>query len=67
MAQSICPKCGSPRFEGVEKNVIGLRYRVSFIQCADCGCVVGVLNTQALTNQIIETAKQLAQVVINNK
>ena len=67
MAQSICPNCKGTTFEGVEKSIIGLRYRVTFIQCANCGCVVGVLNTAVLSNQITEIAKQAVQTVINNR
>ena len=65
MAQSICPKCGNSQFEGVEKSIIGLRYRVTLIQCTACGCVVGVLNTKVLSEHITNNAKELAQIVIN--
>lgn len=65
MAQSKCPKCGNSQFEGVEKRIVGLRYSVTFIQCMSCGCVVGVLNSKVLSEHITETAKALAQVVVN--
>ena len=63
MAQSICPRCGNPQFEGVEKSVVGLRYHVTFIQCTACGCVVGVLNTNVLSTHISNIANQLAVVI----
>lgn len=65
MAQSICPLCKGTQFEGVEKSIVGLRYKVTFVQCMSCGCVVGVLNTSVLTQHINNTAQQLAQFVIN--
>lgn len=65
MAMSKCPCCGKSRFEGVNKRVINLPYEVTFIQCADCGCVVGVLNTQVLGDHIVNGVDTLATIIKN--
>ncbi|WP_407313738.1 hypothetical protein [Desulfosporosinus sp. SB140] len=45
MAQSRCLKCGSNRFEVVHANNLeGTTRAVLFVQCAECGSVVGVLD-----------------------
>ena len=41
MALSSCPRCSSGSFEIVEANVADATYRMLFIQCSSCGCVVG--------------------------
>jgi hypothetical protein len=43
MAQSKCSKCDSTFFEAVEKEISGYKFKLSFIQCAKCGNVVGVM------------------------
>lgn len=57
--QSICPKCGKSSFEMAETPVTGSEFRLEFVRCASCGCVVGVtdyLNTPSL---ICKLAKRL--------
>ena len=45
MAQSKCPGCGATRFEMVHANNLeGAGRSVLFVQCAECGIVVGVLD-----------------------
>jgi len=45
MAQSQCIKCGSTQFEVVHANNLeGTTRAVLFVQCTDCGSVVGVLD-----------------------
>ena len=45
MAQSRCIKCGGSQFEVVHANNLeGTTRAVLFVQCADCGAVVGVLD-----------------------
>ena len=39
---SKCPKCDHTAFELVEESPKGSSYKMSFIRCAYCGCVVGV-------------------------
>jgi uncharacterized Zn finger protein len=43
MPASICPKCSTKVFEMVEKDdVKNSNFKMMFIQCANCGTVVGV-------------------------
>lgn len=45
MAQSCCMKCGGSKFEVVHANNLeGTTRAVLFVQCTDCGSVVGVLD-----------------------
>lgn len=57
MALSSCPKCGGHRFEMVTKEPSGSKFKVQFIQCASCGCVVGTseyYNIGALLHKLAE-------------
>lgn len=57
MAQSTCIKCGSPSFEMKEANISGSNYRHFFVQCANCGGVVGLteaINTTYLLHKIMD-------------
>lgn len=46
MAQSTCPKCAGTQFEfkDAQGNLKGTEYAYSFVQCASCGAVVGVVD-----------------------
>jgi len=45
MAQSRCIKCGGCKFEVVHANNLeGTTRAVLFVQCTDCGSVIGVLD-----------------------
>ncbi|MBP1759184.1 MAG: hypothetical protein H6Q63_101 [Firmicutes bacterium] len=45
MAQSSCIKCGNNQFEVVHANDLkGTTRAVLFVQCTNCGSVVGVLD-----------------------
>jgi RNase P subunit RPR2 len=44
MAISTCPKCDSTIFETKEGAVRGSNFKLTFVQCASCGAVVGVLD-----------------------
>ncbi len=59
MATSTCPKCNSTSFElKTNDNVKGTNYKLSFIQCADCGAVVGVLDYYNLGSLIKKFAEK---------
>jgi len=66
MAASKCPSCGGNRFEGMNKRIISIHYPITFIQCADCGCVVGVLNTEILGQHISNGVDTIAQIINNH-
>ena len=45
MAKSNCLKCGGQSFEMVHANNLeGSKRSVLFVQCAECGAVIGVLD-----------------------
>lgn len=45
MPESMCPRCGSTKFEMVHADKIeGASRSVLFVQCAECGAVAGVLD-----------------------
>lgn len=53
--QSICPKCDFSSFEIAETPVKNSNYRLMFVRCSSCGCVVGVkdfFNTPTLIHQL---------------
>lgn len=55
--QSTCVKCGGKTFESVDNSPIGSNFKYSFIQCATCGGVVGVvefINLYATLQRIAE-------------
>jgi len=45
MAVSTCPKCGANEFEVVEKQPHNFKTSLYFVQCEECGAVVGVIDT----------------------
>jgi hypothetical protein len=45
MAKSCCVKCGGTHFEAVHaQNLEGTTRPILFVQCIDCGSVIGVLD-----------------------
>lgn len=56
MAVSKCPRCGKSQFEAVRQDHIrGSNQKMYFVQCAECGTVVGVTDfydTAALLEKI---------------
>ena len=55
MAQSTCPKCESHNFEVVAAEPYNSKFKLMFVQCSECGAVVGTLDLQnvgVLINQL---------------
>lgn len=44
MATATCPKCDSAKFEIQDHTPRSSKYVLSFVQCAACGAVVGVMD-----------------------
>lgn len=44
MAMTKCSHCEGGRFEIVTKEPTGTRYKLLFVQCAQCGAPVGVMD-----------------------
>lgn len=64
MAQSKCPACGGIRFEMVHaNNVEGTNRAVLFVQCAECGVVVGALDFVNFGVQAVRVKDDLARMM----
>lgn len=59
MALSTCPKCGNHSFEMVENSPSNSRFKVLFIQCSACGCVVGTKEYYDIATLIKRLAQKL--------
>ncbi|MEY4590767.1 MAG: hypothetical protein RL497_2843 [Pseudomonadota bacterium] len=60
MAKSICSKCSHDGFELVEQdNVKNSKFKIMFIQCANCGVVVGTTDFYNTPNLLEKLAKKM--------
>ena len=64
MADSACPKCATSNFEAKVTELAQMNFKTIFIQCADCGTVIGI--TPYIDAGIVSTAnKSLLGLIIN--
>lgn len=64
MAQSNCLKCGGHNFEMVHANNLeGSKRSVLFVQCAECGAVIGVLDFVNVGVQVAQAKDDLQRMV----
>ena len=59
MATSKCVKCDNTSFEMVENAPSGSRFKVMFIQCNRCGCVIGVTDYNNTSSELADITKKL--------
>lgn len=59
MANSTCIKCGTSRFELKQANISGASFIMYFVQCANCGGVIGVVEASNISAKIDKLAKKL--------
>lgn len=59
MATSKCPKCEGTRFEIQIVSPTHSNYKLTFVQCASCGTVVGVLDFFNIGSLLQNLAKKL--------
>ena len=59
MALSKCPKCESTNFEVVVKEPSKSNYKLIFVQCGSCGCVVGTMDYFNIGTKIAEVEKKV--------
>ncbi len=61
MALSTCVKCGGTVFEVQVKEqlVLGSNFKLTFIQCASCGGVVGVMDYWNIGERLTDLAAAL--------
>lgn len=58
MSTSKCHKCDHTQFEVVKANVTGAERPINFVQCANCGSVIGVwydYEVLLMMNRILNT------------
>lgn len=61
MATSTCTKCGHTSFEMVECGISGLRFKRDFLQCGQCGGVIGVIEADNLNARLDAIEKRLKE------
>lgn len=59
MAMPTCVKCGKTSFELREATPSNSDYRVNFVQCSNCGGVIGVLDFYNIGDLILRLADRL--------
>jgi hypothetical protein len=56
---SKCPKCGETSFETAVEEVHNCHFKLNFVRCSACGCVVGVLEHFFIGDLISRLAQKL--------
>jgi predicted nucleic-acid-binding Zn-ribbon protein len=59
MATSTCVKCGSHQFETKEADPKNSMFKMTFVQCASCGGVVGVMDFYNIGQELQLIKKRL--------
>ena len=62
MAASTCVKCGSTSFDLKETVLKGSPWKLYFVQCSQCGGVVGVLDDQNIGRMLRQRNEALGQI-----
>lgn len=69
MAQSCCIKCGDTHFEAIHANNLeGTTRAILFVQCTNCGTVVGVLdflNVSVKAERVKNDLRTLAETLLD--
>ena len=58
-----CPKCSSTKFQITSKDVINGNFKVAFIHCSICGCVVGTQEPLSISHYVDKIAKKLGIII----
>lgn len=59
MAASTCQKCGKTSFEMAPANIAKSTHQLFFIQCASCGAVVGIQESENLSHSLSALTKKI--------
>lgn len=69
MATSVCSVCKSPTFEMVEATPTRSHFTILFVQCANCGAVVGTMTLQdagvladSIQHQVAEVKQKIGSI-----
>lgn len=59
MALSKCPKCENHYFEVIENSPSKSNYKLFFVQCSSCGCVISAMEYFNVGNKITEVENKI--------
>lgn len=59
MAYSKCPKCDNSSFEIVTTEPKGSNFKLAFVQCSSCGCVVGTMEYYNVGTKVSDLGKKV--------
>ena len=59
--KSHCPKCDHTTFEVAIETPKASKFKIAFIRCASCGCVVGTEPYLNTANLIVKLAEALGK------
>ena len=62
MASSTCVKCGETTFETKEVSPRNSPFKLTFVQCASCGGVIGVMDFYNIGNELQDIKKAIAAI-----
>ena len=65
MAQSKCSKCDSIKFEAIPAKPEHLTFPLTFVQCAQCGAVFGVLESSNINDRLDKMGALLSQINVS--
>lgn len=56
---SKCPKCDGWKFEVATESLKDSNYKLNFVRCSTCGCVVGVMDLYDIGYLVNKLAQKL--------
>lgn len=62
MAYSTCPKCDNTYFEVTNNSPSKSNYKLLFVQCSKCGCVVGTMDYYNIGAKLEELEKKVERI-----
>jgi NAD-dependent SIR2 family protein deacetylase len=66
MATSTCVKCGGTKFENKEVSPDQSKFKLIFVQCAQCGGVVGVMDFFNIGAELKEMKRAIAAIAASS-
>ena len=66
MAYSKCPKCESTSFEVQMNSPLYSNFKLSFVQCSKCGCVIGAMDYENIGRRIDDLEKKIDNISSSN-
>lgn len=66
MAYSKCPNCDNRSFEVTENSPSKSQFKLMFVQCSKCGCVVGTMDYFNIGARISELEKKINDISLTD-